>query len=132
MPRRVLIVENDPALTYVLNLALGSEGYQTVVARHGAAALTLLADSEPPDLIITELEMPLVSGWELLEACQRDPRLEGIATIALVGNVGRGAAPIATATLSKPFGIEDLIRLVESTLADVSGPVRIGDQSAGR
>jgi DNA-binding response OmpR family regulator len=115
MPPVVLIVENDEALGHGLRLALKSHGFETIVARDGAAALTTL-NVRRPDLIITDLQTPFFSGEELLDVCGTDPRLKGVPTIALSDASGRGAVPAATRTLHKPFDLEQLIQTVRALI----------------
>jgi CheY-like chemotaxis protein len=120
MSQLVLIVESDVALAAAMRMALMWRGYRVVEAQNGAAAVGLLKSAELPHLILTALDMPFVTGWELLDICRRDPRLRSIPTIALDESDGSRLDGLATATLARPFGIDQLIQLVQSTLAIAS------------
>lgn len=112
----VLIVESDAALAAALRMVLASNGYRVLDAPNGAAAIRLLKTAELPDLILTGLDLPFVSGRELLDICRRDSRLRHIPTIALDEPYGAQPAALATARLARPFGSRQLIQLVQATL----------------
>ena len=72
---RILIVDNDPATRALLSRVLGTEGYAVETAPDGRAALARIAAS-PPDLLITDLLMPRLTGWSLFARVRRrSPRL---------------------------------------------------------
>jgi two-component system response regulator AdeR len=70
MGTRVLIVEDDGDLREVVRQTLEDEGFQTIEASHGADALGYIR-REAPDLVLTDLEMPIMDGWELLDEMER-------------------------------------------------------------
>ncbi len=81
----VLIVDDDPSDLRLLKKMIEDEGkYMAVLADSGAAALQLLNDFTP-DIIILDLFMPGINGFELLEKLKKEPRLSGIPTIVLTG-----------------------------------------------
>jgi CheY-like chemotaxis protein len=66
MARRILLVDDDPDLRRATRAALEAEGYEVVEAKDGQAALDLLEnESQRPNLILTDLIMPRLNGWEL-------------------------------------------------------------------
>ena len=127
MPARILIVDDEPAVREALTGSLTFEGYQTVEAADGLAALELV-DSERPDLVVLDIQMPRLDG---LTACRR-LRAQGCAVPVLmltardmVGDRVSGLDAGADDYLVKPFELDELLARIRallrrSTLA--SGP----------
>lgn len=74
----ILVVDDDPTIREFVTLALEDEGYATQTAQDGAVALNL-ADQATPDLILLDMRMPVMNGWEFVEAYRNpgktaDPR----------------------------------------------------------
>lgn len=117
-PRTVLLVEDDLDIRDVLQDVLEGEGYDVIPAANGKQALDFLTLNDPPgaDLVILDLMMPMVSGWEVLEAMARDRRLSSIPVI-VVSAVAREKPPRAYTFLRKPFTLETLSKAVRHCLA---------------
>ncbi len=82
--RRILIVEDDRDLREALSEILRDEGYVVAGAAHGREALQLLrGDFHRPALILLDLTMPVMNGWQFREHQRRDPGLSGIPVIVL-------------------------------------------------
>lgn len=111
----VLIVEDDPSIRDVLESVLTDEGYPTITAPHGVAALTCLQQTRPC-LILLDLMMPVMDGFAF-RAIQRDtPHLAEIPVVVLSAfptNVEAAAALDAAAYLRKPVQLDRLITVVE-------------------
>jgi CheY-like chemotaxis protein len=116
-PRTVLLVEDDLDIRDVLQDVLESEGYDVIPAGNGKQALDFLTLNDPPgaDLVILDLMMPMVSGWEVLERMAHDDRLVDIPVI-VVSAVAREKPPRAYTFLRKPFTLETLSRTVRHCL----------------
>lgn len=113
MPRRILIVEDDPAICNAYQLALEQEGYEIVTAENGKDALAKLGDGVPlPHLILLDLRMPVMNGWEFLEARRAHRTLRGVPVVALT--CGAELAPVADAdaVVDKPMDLAELTTLV--------------------
>ena len=112
---RVLIVEDDEDIRVDLAHMLANRGYATSTARNGVEALDELRGSSPPSLIILDLMMPTMDGWQLRDALRADPALTAI-PVVLVSGAGDLAAAAeavgAVAYLAKPFRIASLVDLV--------------------
>lgn len=114
--RTVLVVENDADVREVVFEVLDGRGFHTLTAEHGREALDVLRRTpDRPGLILLDLTMPVMSGWELLEVLRADPALAGIPVVVMsaVGELGRGATGPWDGVLRKPVTLEDLIATVE-------------------
>ncbi len=72
-----MIVEDDPDIRECAQLILEDEGYEVVTACNGAEAEAVLAQMTEPCVLLLDLMMPVMSGWELLEHLARDGKLDG-------------------------------------------------------
>ena len=115
MTRRILVVEDDADVRYVVSDALQDAGYAVATAIDGSDALDQI-DQHPPDAILLDLAMPSMDGWSFLEACRNDDRWARIP----VGIMS--AAPMLCRTadafgvqvaIAKPFALDELIAHVE-------------------
>ena len=88
-------------------------GLLRACAANGLAALAMLRDRPPPCLILLDLMMPIMNGWELDAALKRDPRLATVPVIVLSALPEDLASPIgATEYLAKPVDIDKLLEVV--------------------
>jgi CheY-like chemotaxis protein len=109
----VLVVEDDIALRRVIELVLEARGYIVGQARHGGVALELMADSRP-DVVVADLKMPVMDGYELLQRMDQEPTLQHIPVILLTGNLEAGRSALgADAVLVKPFEPAELVATIE-------------------
>ena len=109
--KTVLIVEDDEQVRDAIAEALQDEGYTVRIAANGREALDALGTGQnEPRLILLDLAMPVMDGWEFLRERERHPRLAGIPVCAvtaaenLPGDVEHG--------IRKPFRLEDLLAVV--------------------
>ncbi len=120
--RRVLLVDDDEAIREFVSLFLTDEGYEVATAADGAAALELVTQARP-DVILLDLSMPVMDGWEFSEAYRRLPGPHApVVALTAANDVLKSVQAIDTAgTLAKPFGLDDLLKLLTDVLAR-SGP----------
>jgi CheY-like chemotaxis protein len=111
----VLVVDNDADFRAILGEALKAAGCLVREATNGRQALEM-ARAHTPDLIVTDLMMPAMNGWELCAALRRNKRLARV-PVAVVSGVGR-TAPSGVRALCKPVELPTLLALLESILAD--------------
>lgn len=110
--RRILVVEDDLQLRESVSHTLSQEGYDVITARNGSEGLEL-ASIEPPDLVLLDLMMPVMSGWEFRERQQRHPQLAAIPVVVMTATPSLEAAAIEAADLLlKPVRINDLLATV--------------------
>jgi two-component system chemotaxis response regulator CheY len=113
MLRRILLVEDDASIRVPLAEILEIYGYAVALAENGRAAIELLRAGPPPDVILTDLTMPVMGGLELIEALGRAPEWAGIPVI-VVSAVGTKTIVGARCVIPKPFDLEDIHRALHS------------------
>jgi two-component system, OmpR family, response regulator CpxR len=114
---RVLLVEDDLDIRDTLQDLLESEGMDVIPAANGKQAIDFLTLNDPPgaDLVILDLMMPLMSGWEVLEVLSANPVLKRIPVIVLSGmQVSRPER--AYELVRKPFAYETLVASIRNVL----------------
>lgn len=124
--RTILLIEDDPTIrTETLDL-LEAEGYRVTPAGNGLDALLILKHESLPDLILLDLVMPLMSGWELAAELARDERLARIPVVVFSGLVDdREAAHLGIDPrycVRKPFRAGELLSTVRRCLAERGAP----------
>lgn len=82
MATRVLIAEDEPNIVESLSFVLGREGFEVSAALDGQAALERLR-ADPPDMVILDVMLPRVNGFEVLKQVKSDPSLRSIPVIVL-------------------------------------------------
>lgn len=120
--RRILVVDDEPHIRRVLEVTLGSEGFEVMVASDGMRGLDELGQ-EAVDLVILDLMMPDVGGLEVLAKIRADPHRADTPVIILTAkgqDADREAALAAGANdfLTKPFSPKKLIVRIEEILGD--------------
>jgi len=100
---------------------LEEEGYVVLTAENGKDAVTKLKQCEAlPDLILLDLMMPVMSGWEFLEVRRADPALAGIPVLALTCGVGTVPPGETNGVVDKPMDLFQLTDLVRTHCHNVS------------
>jgi CheY-like chemotaxis protein len=115
---RLLVIDDEPLNRELLASSLSAAGYEVEVAKDGFAALAQMHGALP-DLIISDLKMPNMSGFEFLSIARR--RFPQIPTIAVSGEFHPPMEPlgvIADAFLSKPFSLDELEAKIAELLRD--------------
>jgi len=120
----ILIADDEIAIAEVIGMFLQSEGHRVIVTANGMEALTR-AMHEKPDLIITDVMMPILDGLALCRTVQRDPRLQRTPIILMsAAREIHDEECRALALLRKPFEIPDLLELVNHALDGQRGSRR--------
>lgn len=120
----ILIVEDDPDLRGVETEILRMEGFAVRPARDGVEALEVIEEAGAPALVLLDLRMPRLNGWDLAARLRADRSLSRIPIVVVAAHyaIGDEAAAIgARAWLRKPAGIDELLAVVR----------RIHDQQTG-
>lgn len=110
--RAVLVVDDDDDIREGICDLLESEGFVVLPARDGRSALKLLREHHPqPQLVVLDLMMPNMTGWEFREEQRRDPAISDIPVILMTA--ATKDFPEAVQLIRKPFSAEALIRSVK-------------------
>lgn len=122
--QRVLIAEDDASIRRMLTVSLRTQGYETVEAIDGGEALAAMRAGQA-DLVVLDLMMPKVTGWQVLAERAADPALRQIPVIVITAERGDEVTRILddgiAALLPKPFNLDALQALVKSSLATTIG-----------
>jgi len=114
--RTILLADDEPHITHIVSHKFGKMGISTVVAEDGEIAYQMAVEHNP-DAIVTDLQMPYMSGIELADKLARHPELSRIPIILLTARGYAVADQIAAMpnirqVLSKPFSTRELIEIV--------------------
>ena len=132
----ILLVEDDAGARDALSDILRDEGFRVATAGNGLEALEYLERQPPPCLILLDLVMPVMDGWEFRQRQLRDEGFAPIPVVVLTATAGRSVPQIAAAdVLRKPIEFDQLLdrvsrhcsRAAEAGLADG----RIGSAGGG-
>ena len=133
----VLVVDDEPDLRDLVRLNLELEGHEVEVAGDGAEALRMVADGLRPDLVLLDLMMPKVDGWDVLRQLKADPDPDVTATpiILLTAKTGeldriRGGIEGALRYLTKPFNVSVLLSAVTDALEADEAEARLAAQTS--
>jgi CheY-like chemotaxis protein len=122
----VLVVDDDVDMRRSLLDALAESGYQVIGAANGEEALAALASAPLPDVILLDLLMPVMNGWQFCQAMMKDPVAASIPVIAMsaaVSNDPRSPYYIQVDDfLPKPVELDELL----DKLAQIARRTRIG------
>ena len=129
MDRRVLVVEDSPVIQRLIEVCLRPAGFEVDAALDGGTALTKAA-VVTPDLVVLDVGLPDMTGWEVLEHLRADPTTRETVVLMLTGDAReeterRADALGADAFLTKPFRPNDL-REVCLRLVGPSVPLTAG------
>ncbi len=120
--KRILLVEDEPMLSNLLRQRLEKEGFQVVLAHDGSEAIKFLKENKP-DLILLDIILPKMSGFEVMEMMKSDPTLQS-APVVVVSNLGqeedvaRGQSLGAVGYFVKAqMSIEDLVSKIKEFLS---------------
>ena len=111
----VLIVDDEPSIREFLAWVLGDEGFHVTTAGDGHEALAKVQES-PPDLIVTDLMMPRMDGFDLIDRLRRDQApVKAIIAMSAI-NAPKNREPEADLFIAKPFEVEQVLTSVQSLL----------------
>jgi len=153
MSKKVLIIDDEPDLIRLLSYNLSAQGYEPLAAKDGETGLAQ-AQRHLPDLIVLDVMMPGMDGWEVCKALRRDTRTAAIPILMLTARADEADKVVglelgADDYLTKPFGLRELLARIKALLRRIgpsqqpeevlrAGPltidlprreVRVGDQS---
>ncbi|MDH5196640.1 MAG: response regulator transcription factor [Gemmatimonadota bacterium] len=126
MSHHVLVVDDEPDITALVAYHLAKAGYQVTTATSGSEALRV-AEEHAPDLVVLDLMLPGLSGYEVLEAMRQRPQTQDVGVILLTARREeadriRGLSLGADDYLVKPFAPQELVLRVGAVLRRLGGP----------
>ena len=113
--KEVLVVDDDPDICLILQDVLESEGCTVIVAHNGQEALRVL-EQRRPDVIVLDLMMPVMDGWEFAARLQQEPRWSDIPVVVVSADTlaaRRKPAAHVVAMIPKPFDIAQIAQTVQ-------------------
>ena len=124
MSQRILVVEDHEDNRRILRDLLGAAGYEMIEAHDGAQALEKVAASKP-DLILMDIQLPGIDGYEVTRRIKADPVLSAIPIIAvtsyaLAGDDGKARAAGCDDYVAKPFSPRQLLAKIREYLSAAS------------
>jgi two-component system phosphate regulon response regulator PhoB len=108
-------VEDDAAIRTAMVEGLEDEGFAVKTAPDGELALELIKDSAP-DLILLDLMMPRMTGWQLMDEMRKRPPLHGIPVVIVTAARYAGSVPPGSPMFIKPLRLERLIQSIRAFL----------------
>jgi CheY-like chemotaxis protein len=128
MPVRVLVVDDDDAIRELVAEILRDEGYEVTQARNGAVALEHLGSGAHFELIVLDMRMPLMDGWQFAAELDRRGLAVPIVVMTAAQNARRWAEEIGAAGyIAKPFSIDDLLEAARTASHPESPAAPAGD-----
>ncbi len=120
--KHILVVEDEADLAALVQVNLDLSGYRTSIARDGAEGLTAIRRLQP-DLVLLDVMMPVLDGWQVLRALKEDDELRDIPVIMLTAlsderDLIRGHLQGAVRYVPKPFEMRGLLAAIEDGLAE--------------
>jgi two-component system alkaline phosphatase synthesis response regulator PhoP len=118
--KKVLIADDEVHIIHVVAIKLRNNGYEVVAANNGAEAYDL-ACQENPDIVVTDYQMPLMTGIELIERLRGNEQTENLPVILLTARSFAIAEELqerlrVSSCLSKPFSPKELLKNIEDIL----------------
>jgi CheY-like chemotaxis protein len=113
--RPVLVVEDEHDLRETVSEVLEADGFRVLQASNGREALAVASEADPC-VIVLDLMMPVMTGWEVMAALQEEGRLDTTAVVIVSASHHPPAG--ARAFLPKPFGVDSLLETVERLAGD--------------
>ena len=118
---KVMVVEDEMMISDAVATVLEDEGYRVITARDGLDALRTVRQT-PPDVIVLDLMLPRLDGWQFIRACRADPSTSRIPIIvaSAASNAQQDADVQPLVFMEKPFDLEVLLVLVEDAVSSTA------------
>lgn len=123
-PARILIVEDEDNIALALAHVLGREGWAVERVAHGDAGLAAV-QAQRPDLVLLDVMLPGMSGYEICQAIRMEPELAGVKILMMTARGNgmerrKGLALGADGFIAKPFDLSDLMERARALLSDTA------------
>jgi len=113
--KRVLLVDDEPGILKVISIKLRISGFGVITAHGGQEALNLLK-TESPDIVLLDVIMPGIDGFEVLQQLRAFSKLPVIVFSARLENAQKALKLGANDFLAKPFDVEEMVKKIEKLL----------------
>ena len=122
MPKEILIVDDEPGVAVAIQFLMEQQGHRVMVAQRGEDALDLIYKYKP-NLVLLDIMLPGISGWEVCEIIRLNPDYRNIRIVFLTARsteveIAKGLALGADAYITKPFSNDKLVAKVNALLED--------------
>lgn len=121
MPKKIVYIEDDIEMTYLIKMILERKGYEIISTNNGLEGFELV-EKENPDLVLLDLMMPEIDGWEIFQQLRSNSKTENIPVIVISAKaqpidkvLGLQVAKVNN-YVGKPFKPQELIESIESIL----------------
>jgi CheY-like chemotaxis protein len=118
--KTILLIEDEPDILFSLKTYLESEGYDVATAKNGAEGLNFLDQNPMPKLILLDMKMPIMNGWDFSEHYRKNfsqsLRAPVIVMTAAADSEARAREVKANGWLGKPFSLEEISALLQKFL----------------
>ncbi len=118
--RKILVIDDEPGIIDIVETNLLGEGFEVISAKDGREGVEKIR-SEKPDLVVLDVMMPYLDGWQVLKEIEKDPDTAGVPVIMLTAKAAdedyiHGLEEGAVEYLTKPFFPQELINRIKITL----------------
>jgi two-component system, cell cycle response regulator DivK len=122
MTKRILVVEDQEDLRGVLRVLLTESGYEMLEAADGQAGV-ILAKSDPPDLVLMDIQLPVLDGYEATRQIKAEPKLAStpiiaVSSFAMKGDEEKARAAGCDHYVTKPYSPLQLLRIIRGFLGE--------------
>jgi DNA-binding response OmpR family regulator len=124
MPKEILIVDDEPSIVVPIQFLMEQQGYSVLIAENGHDALDMIY-KYIPDLVLLDIMLPGIDGYEVCEIVRLNPKLRGVKVIFLTAKgreveIAKGLALGADAYITKPFSNAELVAKVKTVLDNIN------------
>ena len=121
MAKKILIVDDEPSITVPLKFLMEQNQFEVMVVHSGEEAMSVI-DGFEPNLVLLDVMLPAVDGFQVCQNLKEDPRLKHIKIVFLSAmtrdlDIAKGNTLGADAYITKPFSNADVVRQVKDLLA---------------
>ncbi len=126
--RKVLVIDDEPGIIEIVEANLEGDGFEVISAINGKEGLEKIK-SDRPDLVVLDVMMPEMDGWEVLRRIEQDPDLAGLPVIMLTAKAAdedyiHGLEEGAVEYITKPFYPQELVNRIKITLMVLNPSMR--------
>lgn len=117
-----MVVDDEPDVRLIARLVLGAAEFEVLEVDSGESAMAEMAAGRRPDVVLLDVRMPGLDGWDVLRQMRDDPDLARVPVVVFTADMGaRGEAPgelrDGDVLITKPFQADDLLRAVQTAVA---------------